>query len=206
MTTMVSTYTPITENIHIRGLEMPWNRVLESATQPAGAARALGPWHPQEFQAECVEAVAEVGDMLTLVFRRLDGAPLAFRSGQYLNIAFPVQGEDQEPVDRSYSLSSAPTVPWTFAVTVKREADGEVSPWVHENVRPGTILDMLGPVRESVDDPLVAGPGPTPCPAQHRGRHPADARGPGPDRPAVDRPPLHPQLAVQVAVLVQRVA
>lgn len=146
MTTTVSTYTPISENIHIRGLEMPWNRVLQNSAEPAGAARALGPWHPQEFQAECVEAVAEVGDMLTLVFRRLDGAPLAFRSGQYLNIAFPVHGEDAEPVDRSYSLSSAPTEPWTFAITVKREADGEVSPWVHENVRPGTILDMLGPV------------------------------------------------------------
>ncbi|MGO1552633.1 MAG: flavin reductase family protein [Micrococcaceae bacterium] len=146
MTTTVSTFTPISENIHIRGLEMPWNRVLESATPPAGAARALGPWHPQEFQAECVEAVAEVGDMITLVFRRLDGAPLAFRSGQYLNIAFPIHGEGHDPVDRSYSLSSAPTVPWTFAVTVTREADGEVSPWVHENVRPGTILDMLGPV------------------------------------------------------------
>lgn len=146
MTTTVSTYTPISENIHIRGLEMPWNRVLQNSAEPAGAARALGPWHPQEFQAECVEAVAEVGDMLTLVFRRLDGAPLAFRSGQYLNIAFPVHGEDAEPVDRSYSLSSAPTEPWTFAITVKREADGEVSPWVHENVRPGMILDMLGPV------------------------------------------------------------
>lgn len=146
MTATVSTYTPISENIHIRGLEMPWNRVLQASAEPAGAARALGPWHPQEFQAECVEAVAEVGDMLTLVFRRLDGAPLAFRSGQYLNIAFPVHGEDADPVDRSYSLSSAPTEPWTFAITVKREAEGEVSPWVHDHVRPGMILDMLGPV------------------------------------------------------------
>ena len=140
------TTTAIPEAQRIRGLEMPWNRVLGSTEGPAGAARALGPWHPQEFMAECVETVPEAGGMMTFVFRRADGAPLAFRPGQYLNIAFPVNGEDHDPVDRSYSLSSSPTEPWTFSVTVKRDPAGLVSPWVHENVRPGMVLDMLGPV------------------------------------------------------------
>ena len=130
----------------IRGLEMPWNRVMGSTGGPAGAARALGPWHPQEFTAECVEIVAEVGGMMTFVFRRCDGAPLAFRPGQYVNVAFPVSGGGQDSVDRSYSLSSSPTKPWTFDITVKRDPRGLVSPWVHENVRPGTVLEMLGPV------------------------------------------------------------
>lgn len=136
----------LTQAQRIRGLEMPWNRVLRSSATPEGAARALGPWHPQEFLAECVETIPEAGDMMTFVFRRLDGAPLAFRSGQYLNIEFPVHGPDEAPVDRSYSLSSAPTQPWTFAITVKRDPGGLVSPWVHDHVRPGTVLDMLGPV------------------------------------------------------------
>lgn len=130
----------------IRGMEMPWNRVLSSTTAPEGAARALNPWHPQEFLAECVETIPEAGQMMTFVFRRVDGAPLAFRSGQYLNIDFPVHGDDAAPVSRRYSISSAPTAPWTFAVTVKRDGDGLVSPWVHDHVRPGTVLDMLGPV------------------------------------------------------------
>ena len=82
---------------------------MGSTEGPAGAARALGPWHPQEFMAECVETVPEAGGMMTFVFRRCDGAPLAFRPGQYVNVAFPVNGEDQDPVDRSYSLSSSPT-------------------------------------------------------------------------------------------------
>ncbi|MFJ6002767.1 ferredoxin reductase [Arthrobacter sp. NPDC092385] len=119
---------------------------MSSTEGPAGAARALGPWHPQEFLAECVEIVPEVGGMMTFVFRRSDGAPLAFRPGQYVNVAFPVNGEDQDAVDRSYSLSSSPTKPWTFDITVKRDPTGLVSPWVHENVRPGTVLEMLGPV------------------------------------------------------------
>lgn len=130
----------------IRGLEMPWNRVLSGQEGPARAARALGPWHPQEFAAECVQTIAEAGGLMTFVFRRLDGAPLAFRAGQYLNIAFPVLGEDGEPVDRSYSISSAPTVPWTFNISIKRDPRGLVSSWAHEYLRPGMVLDMLGPV------------------------------------------------------------
>ncbi|MDQ0848794.1 ferredoxin-NADP reductase/ferredoxin [Arthrobacter sp. B3I9] len=144
--TELLTETAIQEPQRIRGLEMPWNRVMGSTEGPAGAARALGPWHPQEFMAECVETIPEAGGMMTFVFRRCDGAPLAFRAGQYVNIAFPVNGEDREPVDRSYSLSSSPTQPWTFNVTVKCDPTGLVSPWVHQNVKPGTVLDMLGPV------------------------------------------------------------
>lgn len=130
----------------IRGLEMPWNRVLGSTAGPAGAATALGPWHPQEFTAECVETIPEAGDMMTFVFRRTDGAPLAFRSGQYVNIDFPIYGAEAEPESRSYSLSSAPTEPWTFSVTIKLDPSGLVSPWAHESIRPGTVLEMLGPV------------------------------------------------------------
>lgn len=130
----------------VRGLEMPWNRVLSSTTGPAGAATALGPWHPQEFSAECVETIPEAGDMMVFVFRRMDGAPLAFRSGQYINIDFPVHGPDAEPVSRSYSISSAPTEPWTFSITIKRDPTGLVSSWAHESLRVGTVLEMLGPV------------------------------------------------------------
>ncbi|MCU1569238.1 MAG: oxidoreductase [Pseudarthrobacter sp.] len=140
------TVTAIQEPQRIRGLEMPWNRVMGSTEGTARAAHALRPWHPQEYTAECVETVPEAGGMMTFVFRRSDGAPLAFRPGQYVNIAFPVNGEDQDPVDRSYSLSSSPTQPWTFSITVKSDPTGLVSPWVHENVKPGTVLEMLGPV------------------------------------------------------------
>lgn len=130
----------------VRGLEMPWNRVLSSASEPAGAATPLGPWHPQEFAAECVETIPEAGGMMVFVFRRMDGAPLAFRSGQYINIDFPMDGPNAEPVSRSYSISSAPTEPWTFSITIKRDPKGKVSPWAHDHLRPGTVLDMLGPV------------------------------------------------------------
>lgn len=121
---MTITAEPITDAQRIRGMEMPWNRVLNSTAAPAGAAQALNPWYPQEFLAECVETIPEAGDMMTFVFRRVDGAPLAFRSGQYLNIDFPIHGPDEVGVSRSYSISSAPTAPWTFDITVKRDPMG----------------------------------------------------------------------------------
>lgn len=130
----------------VRGMEMPWNRTLQQDGGHGAAARALGPWHPQEFTAECVEVVPEGGNMKTFVFRRTDGAPLAFRPGQYLNLSVPVHGRDAEPLDRSYSLSSAPTQPWTFSVTVKLDPAGQASPWLHRNLHPGMIVEMLGPV------------------------------------------------------------
>ncbi len=137
---------PNTHMEHIRGLEMPWNRALQQNNAVGAAARALGPWHPQEFTAECVEVIPEGGNMKTFVFRRTDGAPLSFRSGQYVNIAVPAHGRDAEPVDRSYSLSSAPTQPWTFAITVKLDPAGLVSPWMHQYLHPGMVVEMLGPV------------------------------------------------------------
>ena len=67
--TVTQTTLTLPENLHIRGLEMPWNRVLANSAEPAGAARALGPWHPQEFQAECVEAVVEVARRRAVLLR-----------------------------------------------------------------------------------------------------------------------------------------
>lgn len=142
---MTMTGEHLTDVRRIRGLEMPWNRILTTDTPPS-LAQAFQPLRPQEFLAECVAVACETNDMMSFVFRRVDGAPMVFRPGQYLNIDVPVYGPDQEPVSRSYSISSAPTTPWTFSISVKRDHNGLVSPWIHENVRPGTVLDMLGPV------------------------------------------------------------
>lgn len=140
------TITSVPVGDRIRGLEMPWHRVRRAAEGPAGAARALGPAEPHEFWAECVEVIPEAGEITTYVFRRWDGAPLVFRAGQYVNIAFPLGGADEGAVQRSYSLSSAPTRPWTFAVSIRRDPLGVVSSWAHEHLRPGMLLEMLGPV------------------------------------------------------------
>ncbi|MCI9887984.1 iron-sulfur cluster-binding domain-containing protein [Micrococcales bacterium 31B] len=117
---------------------MPWHRL--------GPEGPFAPSFPQEFLAECVGRQAETPDLVTFTFRRSDGLPLAFRAGQYVNVAFPVHGSGAEAVDRSYSLSSAATSPWTFSISIKRDPEGLVSRWAHDALHPGAVLEMIGPV------------------------------------------------------------
>ena len=83
------------------------------------------------------------------------GALLAFRPGQYLTLVLEVDGE---PVRRNYSLSDAPGKPW-YRISVKREAGGRVSNWLHDHVEAGTVVKALAPAGdftlEEAERPLV---------------------------------------------------
>ena len=67
---------------------------------------------------------------------------LRFLPGQYLTFRFVVDGR---PVPRCYTLSSAPTRPEQLAITVKRVPGGVVSPWLHEHLRVGAVVEANGP-------------------------------------------------------------
>jgi ferredoxin-NADP reductase len=64
------------------------------------------------------------------------------RAGQHLDLR--LTAEDGYTAQRSYSLSSAPGDP--PAVTVERLDDGEVSPYLVDDARPGDELEVRGPV------------------------------------------------------------
>lgn len=85
------------------------------------------------------EVVRETADAHSLVF---EGPALDYRPGQFLTLRIP---SDREPTARCYSLSSSPDVDDLLKVTVKRTVDGYGSNWVCDNVRPGTVLDVLPP-------------------------------------------------------------
>jgi ferredoxin-NADP reductase len=83
-------------------------------------------------------------------------------AGQHVDIR--LTAEDGYVAERSYSIASAPGEP--VAITVERLADGEVSPYLTEEVRPGDEIEIRGPIGGyfvwSGDDPdkpllLVAG-------------------------------------------------
>ena len=84
------------------------------------------------------------------------GALLAFTPGQYLTLLLEIDGE---PARRNYSLSDAPGKPW-YRISVKREAGGRVSNWLHDHAQVGTALPALAPAGDfTLDDsasrPLV---------------------------------------------------
>src|ERR1700737_844677 len=64
------------------------------------------------------------------------------RGGQHLDVR--LTAEDGYAAERSYSIASAPGEP--VAITVERLEDGEVSPYLTEELRDGDALELRGPV------------------------------------------------------------
>ncbi|HEY1916986.1 MAG TPA: ferredoxin reductase [Streptosporangiaceae bacterium] len=64
------------------------------------------------------------------------------RAGQHLDIR--LTDEDGYMAERSYSIASAPGEP--VAMTVERLEDGEVSPYLTDELRAGDDLELRGPI------------------------------------------------------------
>jgi ferredoxin-NADP reductase len=64
------------------------------------------------------------------------------RAGQHLDVR--LTAEDGYRAEREYSIASAPDE--RVAITVERLEDGEVSPYLTEELRPGDGLELRGPV------------------------------------------------------------
>ena len=64
------------------------------------------------------------------------------QAGQHLDIR--LTDEDGYVAERSYSIASAPGEP--VAITVERLDDGEVSPYLTDELRTGDDLELRGPI------------------------------------------------------------
>jgi ferredoxin-NADP reductase len=64
------------------------------------------------------------------------------RAGQHLDVR--LTAEDGYRAEREYSIASAPGEP--VAITVERLEDGEVSPYLTEELRAGDRLELRGPI------------------------------------------------------------
>jgi ferredoxin-NADP reductase len=99
------------------------------------------------------DVVEETARVKTIVLDVPDWA--GHRAGQHLDIR--LTAEDGYRAEREYSIASAPGEP--VAITVERLDDGEVSPYLTEEVRAGDEIELRGPVGGYfVWDPEEAGP------------------------------------------------
>ncbi|WP_028536535.1 FAD-binding oxidoreductase [Paludibacterium yongneupense] len=109
----------------------------------ADVISALPLWRAEEDDMlECVQIRAEARDVKTFVFRAQPARRFAYLPGQFLTLELPVAGET---VRRCYTLSSSPTRPDRVAITVKRVPGGLVSNLLHDTLRPGMRLRVIGP-------------------------------------------------------------
>ncbi|MES2868486.1 MAG: hybrid-cluster NAD(P)-dependent oxidoreductase [Pseudomonadota bacterium] len=100
-------------------------------------------WNSGEQKTlECCAIHDETPDVRTFVFRCQDFTALAFEPGQFITISPQIVGQT---VSRCYTVSSAPTRPFTFSITVKRVPGGTVSNWLHDNMKVGVQLSAAGP-------------------------------------------------------------
>src|SRR3546814_18550630 len=77
----------------------------------------------------------------TTLFR--SGRPvIKHKPGQYLTFWLEIPGH--APIKRNYSISDAPNGE-TYRITVKHEPQGVASGWMHEEVKPGTVLKVAQP-------------------------------------------------------------
>ena len=82
---------------------------------------------------------------------------LGHRAGQHVDVR--LTAEDGYRAERAYSIASAPGE--SLAITVERLEDGEVSPYLTEEVREGDRFEVRGPIggyfvwRSENDDPLL---------------------------------------------------
>ncbi|MBV9450632.1 MAG: ferredoxin reductase [Streptosporangiaceae bacterium] len=96
---------------------------------------------PRPWQVATVTSVIrETGSVVTIELEA-PGWP-GHRAGQHLDIR--LTAEDGYTAERSYSLASANGEP--VAITVERLDDGEVSPYLTEELRAGDELELRGPI------------------------------------------------------------
>ena len=112
---------------------------MSSAT---GATEAPGPRGAATWRsAELVERRGETPNASTLTFD-VSGWP-GHHAGQHLDVR--LTAEDGYQAQRSYSIASAPE-DGRVALTVERFEEGEVSPYLVDEMQPGDALELRGPI------------------------------------------------------------
>jgi ferredoxin-NADP reductase len=100
-------------------------------------------WNSGEQKTlQCCAVRQETHDVKTFIFRCADFSALSYEPGQFITIS-PIIAE--QTVARCYTVSSSPTRPFAFSITVKRVPGGAVSNWLHDNLNPGDTLRASGP-------------------------------------------------------------
>lgn len=107
----------------------------------------LNPVHTQNWvngrhQVRCCKLIRETHDVLTFCFSMQEPVLFFFKPGQFVTLELEIDGVQQM---RSYTISSAPSIPYSFSITVKRVPGGVVSNWLHDHLVEGMQIAVHGP-------------------------------------------------------------
>jgi len=114
-----------------------------------------GGWRgPRRFNV--VKKQVESAVITSFYFEPEDGGEImSFEPGQYLTVLLDINGDS---VRRNYSLSCAPGEGY-YRISVKREPEGLVSNFLHDNIHEGDVVELLPPsgqfTLQSAHRPLI---------------------------------------------------
>ncbi|MCM5704653.1 hybrid-cluster NAD(P)-dependent oxidoreductase [Larsenimonas salina] len=100
-------------------------------------------WVNGRHAVRCVKVIQETHDVRTFCFMADQPLMFFFKPGQFVTVELEIHGQT---VMRSYTISSSPSVPYSFSITVKRVPGGYVSNWLHDNLSINDRLHVHGPV------------------------------------------------------------
>ena len=111
-------------------------------------------YHPVKQDVVVADIIQNGADAKTIVLKSLDGSALApFRAGQYISLGIEI---GSTKTTRSYSLCGSPE--WAYQgiynITVKRDDDGFVSPYIHDNWQVGQKLTVSPPEGHLYYEPI----------------------------------------------------
>ena len=108
------------------------------AREEADALRTQ--WQPMEL----VRVAQESSTISSFYFKHANNqALLPFEPGQYLTIKVHINPKDA-PLIRTYTVSSAPNEPF-YRISIKREDEGTVSRFMHDQLKPGQVIEAKYP-------------------------------------------------------------
>ncbi|PCI70429.1 MAG: hybrid-cluster NAD(P)-dependent oxidoreductase [Gammaproteobacteria bacterium] len=130
-------------------------------------------WNTRKTPVTCINVIQETHDVKTFQFQADDAQLFHFKPGQFIGLNLEIEGQKH---NRSYTIASSPTRPHILEVTIKKEAGGAVSPWLHENIEVGSSIEVRGPAGRfnNLDTPskkvllISAGSGITPMMSMSR--------------------------------------
>jgi glycine betaine catabolism B len=100
-------------------------------------------WDPASDEVlVCCHVRDETHDVKSFVFHTRQPHLFRFKPGQFITLELEISGD---AVNRCYTVSSSPTRPDRLSITVKRQPGGVVSNWLHDHLKPGTEVKVLGP-------------------------------------------------------------
>jgi ferredoxin-NADP reductase len=130
----------VTQNRHHKAEHRQWrasmsNNFLNPVTTQT--------WANGRHIVRCVKVIQETWDVRTFCFMADQPILFFFKPGQFVTLELEIEGQ---PIMRSYTISSSPSVPYSFSVTIKRLPGGRVSNWLHDTLHEGQELAVHGPV------------------------------------------------------------